>query len=55
MSYWSNYPEIENHLNQVSSLIEERVQLDHPQIEAAIKKNDTRWWKIFAACFFLAL
>lgn len=52
MSYWSNYPEIENHLNQVSSLIEERVQLDHPQIEAAIK-NDTRWWKIFAACFFL--
>ncbi|WNZ88483.1 polyprenyl synthetase family protein [Streptococcus iniae] len=53
MSYWSNYPEIENHLNQVSSLIEERVQLDHPQIEAAIKKMTRAGGKYLRPAFFL--
>ncbi|WNZ93130.1 polyprenyl synthetase family protein [Streptococcus iniae] len=53
MSYWSNYPEIENHLNQVSSLIEERVQLDHPQIEVAIKKMTRAGGKYLRPAFFL--
>lgn len=53
MSYWSKYPEIENQLNQVSDLIEERVQLDHPQIEAAIKEMARAGGKYLRPAFFL--